>query len=78
MLIEKEYQNPLMLATDCGRERQMSGSPKAVKNTLTADRKPFNVFLAGRVGWRGVEEIRLAGIGSARHGKEVGLQSEVR
>jgi len=37
-----------------------------------------HAFPAGRVGWRGVEKIHLAGIGSARRRKEVGLQSEVR
>jgi len=36
------------------------------KNSLTADLKPFYAFHAGRVGWRGVEKIRLAVIGSAR------------
>jgi hypothetical protein len=38
---------------------------KAVKNPLTTDLKLCYVFLAGRVGWRGVEKIRLARIGSA-------------
>lgn len=40
--------------------------------------KICHAFIAGRVGWRGVDKIRLAGIGSARRRKEVGLQSEVR
>jgi hypothetical protein len=56
---------------------QMAGH-KGVKNSLTADLKPCYIHLAGRVGWRGVGKIRLAGIGSARSRKEVGLQSEVR
>jgi len=36
------------------------------KNLLTSDLKPCYAFFAGRVGWRGVEKIRLAVIGSAR------------
>jgi hypothetical protein len=51
---------------------------KAAENCLTTDLKPCYFLLAGRVGWREVEKIRLAGIGSARRRKEVGLQSEVR
>jgi hypothetical protein len=54
------------------------GGHKAVKILLTTDLKPCYVLHAGRVGWRVVEKIRLAGIGSADHRKEVGLQSEVR
>ncbi len=38
---------------------------KAVNNSLTTDLKLCYVFLAGRVGWRGVEKIRLVGVGSA-------------
>ena len=56
----------------------MAGGHNAAKNYLTADLKQCYVHLAGRVGWRGVEKIRLAGIGSADRRKEVGLQSEVR
>jgi hypothetical protein len=47
-------------------EMQMAGH-NAAKNALTADLKPCYAPITGRVGWRGVEKIFLAVIGSAHH-----------
>jgi hypothetical protein len=58
--------------------RNAGGRPQGREKLIDGGFNFCHAFLAGRVGWRGVEKIRLAGIGSARRRKEVGLQSEVR
>ena len=58
--------------------RNVAGIMGSEKLVDSGYKKPCYVLPAGRVGWRGVGKIRLAGIGSARRRKEVGLQSEVR